>query len=235
NADTTVGAYFAYGKTVSGLGSTGSETSVKEKTLGVRAGWTNGPMFAEAMLAYGFNDYSATRPIVFPGTATVAHSSTSGHQWTTGFMVGEHLNAGPLQVSPFASLLLSRWSANSFTETDAGAFNASVAGQSARSLRSQLGVEGRLDWQFGTLRLQPHAQVAWQHEFSDNSRALNASFSGVNYAVMTRRASRSSVLYSAGVDLVLGPSALLYTDVTAESGGVTKVLNEWRVGVAVLF
>ncbi len=231
NATTTLGAYFAFGKTTSGLGSTGSNTSVKEKTLGLRAGWADGPLFAEGLLAYGFNQYDSTRVIQFPGTAAVATSSTRGHQWMAGMTVGRHFNAGVLTVSPFGGLLLSRWSSNGFTEADAGAFSATVGSQSARSFRSQAGLEAR-----ATLGIfEPHVRASWLHEFSNDSRAINASFGSVNYAVATRRAPRDSALYSAGLDVVLGPRARLYADLTSQSGGTTRVLNEWRAGVSITF
>ncbi len=227
----TLGGYFAFGKTNSGLGSVGSQTTVKEKTLGLRAAWFHGPLFVETTLAYGFNRYSATRAIVFPGTAAVATSSTRGHQWTTGVTVGQHLPFGKLIVSPFAGLLASRWSANGFTETGAGDFNATVAEQSARSLRTQLGTEIRLNLGM----IQPHVRAAWVHEFENSSRALNASFGSISYAVATRRAPRDSALYSAGLDVVINPRALLYTDVSVQGGGTTKVISEWRVGASINF
>ena len=183
------------------------------------------------MLAYGMDQYNSTRPISFPGTSAIATSYTRGHQWTTGFTVGQHVTNGMLTVSPFAGLIASRWKANSFTETGAGAFDATMGNQSAHSLRSQLGVEGRLN----VGKLQPHVSAAWLHEFSDNSRQMPGSFGSSNFALATRQAPRNSLLYSAGVDLVLGPSALLYTDVSAQSGGTTKVLTEWRAGVAIRF
>jgi hypothetical protein len=53
--------------------------------------------------------------------------------------------------------------------------------------------------------------------------------------VRTRDPQRNSALLSAGLDLMLGPSSLLYADVTTQSGGITKILSEWRVGLAVRF
>ena len=229
--NTTLGAFFAFGKTTSGLGSAGSSTSVEEKTLGLRAGWADGPLFTEALFAYGFNQYEPTRVIAFPGTSAIATSSTKGRQWTAGMTVGRHFNAGVLSVSPFAGLLMSRWSANGFTEAGAGAFSATVGSQSARSLRSQAGLEARV--KLGIV--QPHVRAAWLHEFSNDSRAINASFGNVNYAVATRRAPRDSALYSAGVDVVLGPRALLYANVITQSGGTTRVLDEWNIGLSVIF
>lgn len=229
--DIALGAFVAIGQTNSGLGSADSKTTVKERTLGLRAGWNYGPMFAEAMLAYSFNRYTATRPIVFPGTSATATSSTRGHQWTSGITVGQHIDVGMFTVSPFGGLLMSRWSANSFTETGAGAFNASIGGQSARSLRSQLGSEARVA--FGIF--QPHVRAAWLHEFSDKSRTLHATLENNNVAMVSRRAQRNSVLYSAGLDVILGPSALLYANVTTEDDGAIRVLSDWQAGLSVRF
>lgn len=231
NPNSTIGAFFSFGKTTSGLGSAGSQTILKDKIIGLRSGWADGPLFAEAMLAYGFNRYESTRPIMFSGTSAIATSSTRGHQWTTGLTVGKHLKTGALSVSPFGGLLLSRWTANGFTEQGAGIFNATVGRQSATSLRSQLGAEARV--KLGMF--QPHVRAAWLHEFYNDARRIGASFGNVNYSVRTRRAPRDTALYSAGLDVVLGPSALVYANVTTQSGGTTRVLDEWNIGLSVTF
>ena len=235
NAQSTLGAFLAFGKTTSGLGSAGSRTSVKEATLGLRAGWSRGPLFAEAPLAHGFHDYESTRGIAFPGTTAIATSSTKGRQWITGLTVGRHIQTSvgdaELTFSPFGGLLLSRWSARGFTEDGAGTYNATVGRQTARSLRSQAGLEARV--KLGAV--QPHVRAAWLHEFSDDARTIDASFGNVAYALRTRRAPRDSALYSAGLDVVLGPSALLYTNLSAQSNGTTQVLSEWQAGVSVRF
>jgi autotransporter-associated beta strand protein len=231
NPNTTLGAFFGFGKTNGGLGSAGSQTTVKDKTLGLRAGWADGPLFAEALLAYSWNRYESTRSIVFPGTTALATSSAKGHQWTTGMTVGKNFKAGIVTVSPFGGLLLSRWTANNFNEQGAGGFSANVGRQTATSLRSQLGAEARV--KFGMF--QPHVRAAWLHEFYNDSRRIGASFGNTNYSVRTRRAPRDSALYSAGVDLVLGPRALIYTSVSSQSGGTTRVLNEWNAGVSITF
>ena len=146
--------------------------------------------------------------------------------------VGQDLKSANLTVSPFAGLLASRWQANSFTETGAGAYDATLGNQRAHSFRSQLGVEAR--YTLGTI--QPHVRAAWLHEFSDNSRAMPASFGPTNtFALSTRKAPRNTAVYSGGVDVLIGPHALLYSEVTAQSGGTTKVLSEWRLGLSVSY
>ena len=127
---------------------------------------------------------------------------------------------------------MSRWQANSFTETGAGAFDATLGSQRAHSFRSQAGVEAR--YTLGII--QPHVRAAWLHEFSDNSRAMPASFGPTNtFALATRKAPRNTALYSAGVDVLIAPHALIYSEVSAQNGGTVKVLSEWRLGLSVSY
>ncbi len=229
--DVTVGGFFDYSETTADLASPGSRTTVKDKLPGVRAAWKQGPWFAHAVLAYGWENYNSTRPVVFPDTSVVATSSTHGHQWLADFSVGQSFTPGTVTLSPFVGVLASRWQANGFTETGAGAFNATVADQAAHSLRTQVGLEGRLNLGM----MQPHVRAVWLHEFSNDARLVGAAFGASNFAVSTRSPQRDSALYSAGLDFVFGPRALLYTDFTAQSEGITKLLSEWRVGLSVIF
>ena len=233
--DMTVGGFVGLSQSHTGLGSAGSHSSIKDKFLGARAVSTSGPWHALGVFAYGFDDYKSTRQVVFPGTAVTASSSTRGHQWLADLTVGRHFTSGNFTLSPFGGLLLSQWQVNGFTETGAGVFNATVADQSARSLSTQLGLSGELSWKVSSLVLHPHFRAAWLSEFSNGRRSIRGSFGTSNYAVVTRSPQRDSALVSAGLDFVLGPRAVLYTDFAAQSGGIMKFLSDWRVGVAVKF
>jgi uncharacterized protein with beta-barrel porin domain len=234
-SDLAAGLYFEHAKTITGLGTAGSHTTIKENMVGARTAWNGGPLFAHAVIGYGFDRYSSTRPVVFPGTSAVATSTTRGRQWLAGISGGEHFTAGILTVSPFVGLLASGWRTNGFTESGAGAFNATVAEQSARSLRSEAGVDVALNWKVGTVQFGPHVRGAWLHEFSDDARTMNAAFGSTGYAVQTRGSQRNSALLSTGVDVALSPRALLYADYSVQNGGRTRILGEWRVGLVVSF
>lgn len=235
NRNLSIGALLERSKSVADLGSPGSRTTVKGNTVGVRASWNKDRMFAHAVAGYGFEDYSSTRPVVFPGTSAMAGSETEGREWFAGATVGKHLTVGSMTVSPFAGVLASHWKTDGFTETGAGVFNATVADQSARSLRTQIGLAASLNLQFGSVQVQPHVRAAWLHEFNNDARAIRAAFGSVNYAVTTRKPQRDSALLSAGLDLVLSPNTLLYADVSTQTGGITKILSEYRVGLAIRF
>ena len=231
----TVGAFFEHARTNADLGSPGSRTTMKEDTFGLRTAWNQGPLFVHAIASYGFDKYSATRPISFPGTAAVASSGTKGHQWNLGISGGENFNFGSFTLSPFAGLLASQWRANGFTETGANEFNATVRAQSARSLRTQAGLEAGLNWNLGAINLRPHARAAWLHELSNNSRQLGAAFGTVNYAIATHAPQRDSTQLSAGLDLLFTPRTLVYVDYSVQNGSATKILSEWQLGLAIRF
>jgi len=235
SSDLTVGGFFEHADTTADLASPGSRTSVKGNTFGVRAAGTQGPWFTHAVLAYGFTSYNSTRPVMFPGTAAVATSQTHGHQWIADLSGGHRFTFGDATISPYAGLLVSRWHANGFTESGAGAYDATVAGQSAHSLRTQLGVEGQLGWSVASMPLHPHVRAAWLHELDNGARTIDAAFGTIDYAVATRAPQRDSAQLGAGLDLVLGPRALLFTDYTTQTGGITRILSDWRVGLSVNF
>jgi autotransporter-associated beta strand protein len=235
DANRTIGGFFNYGETVAGLGQPGSRTSMKSKLLGLRAVWNFDQWYANAAFAYGWDRYSGTRPVVFPGTAAVATAGTQGHEWLVDLSAGRHFTHGIMSVSPFAGLLVSGWRADGFTETGAGVYDNRVNDQAARSLRTQLGLEGRMNWEFGSLTLQPHVRAAWLSEFSNGARAMGAALDGISYVVATRAPQRDAALFNAGLDVVLNPRALLYTDFTAQSGGTLRYYTDWRVGAAIRF
>ncbi|MFI5337423.1 MAG: autotransporter domain-containing protein, partial [Opitutales bacterium] len=231
----TLGGFFEYGQTHAGLGSPGSRTTLKDKTIGARAVWTQDKWYALGVVGYSFDDYNSTRNIVFPGTTAVAGSSTSGHQWFADLTLGRHFTSGAVTISPFVGVLMSRWHADSFTETGAGVFDATLYGQSAHSLSTQAGLEGSTDWSIFSLVVRPHFRAAWLSELENGSRTISAAFGPVNYGVKTRGPQRDSALLSAGLDVVLSPAILLYSDLTTQTGGVTKFLGEWRVGLSARF
>jgi uncharacterized protein with beta-barrel porin domain len=231
----TTGMFFSYGESVSGLGQTGSSTDEKDKLVGIRSAWTQNHWYANASYAYGWDRYDSVRSVVFPGTAAVATSNTDGHEWFVDLSAGRHFTKDDLTLSPFAGVLVSGWNTSGFTETGAGIYDNQVGHQATRSLRSQVGVEGKINWKVGTIALQPHVRAAFLHEFSNDARGIDATMDSIGYSVATRGAQANTGLFNVGLDAVLNPRALIYADYTAETGNVIKYLSDWRVGVSVRF
>ncbi|HTL68524.1 MAG TPA: autotransporter domain-containing protein [Lacunisphaera sp.] len=235
DATVTTGLFFNYGETVAGLGRPGSRSSVKAKLVGFHAAWTHDQWFAHAAYGYGWDRYSSTRPVVFPGVAAVADSRTTGHHWFLDYSAGRELVLHAVSVSPYVGVLLGGWRAHGFTETGAGSFDNRVGDQAARSLRSQVGVQAQLNWEFGSLTLQPHVRAAWLREFAHGARDMHAALDGVDYVVVTRAPQRNIGQFSAGVNLVFNPRALLYAELTTQGGGTTRNYTDWRVGASIRF
>lgn len=236
NDSLTVGAFLDFTDTDSGLGSPGSSTSAKSIMPGIRAAWNRDAWFAHAALGYGFDKYKSTRAINFPGTAATAESSTHGRQWLADITAGRRFIAGPVTLSPFAGFLASKWKADGFTETGAGAFNTTVDSQSARSLRTQAGLETSIDLNIGTVLLRPRVRAAWIHELENDARPITGTTAGgATYTVTTQSPERDSLRASAGFDLALSPSTLLYADYSMQTGDNTRVTGAWNAGLAFSF
>ncbi len=233
--DLVLGLLFNYEDTDAGLGSAGSTTEIKSYLLGARAAWTSGDWFVHGLVAYGYEEYKSTRNISFTGTNAVAESESEGRQWLADIVVGHRFEAGRVSFSPFGGLLAGGWKANGFTETGAGGLNATVGDQSARSLQSQLGAELAVDFMVGQVGLRPHVRAAWLHEFSNDSRSMDAAFGGTAFAVDTRKPERDSARLSAGLAAQLSPRTSLYIDYTAQTGDRVRVTSEWRGGVSISF
>lgn len=231
----TIGAFLEYTETDAGLGSFGSKTEAKSIMPGLRAAWNRDAWFANAVLAYGFDSYKSTRQINFPGTSATARSKTDGRQWIADLTAGRHFDTGIVSVSPFAGLLASGWKADGFTETGAGAFNATVRDQSAHSLRTQLGVEAALNLTAGSVGLRPHVRATWLHELTNDSRPISGSFSGSNFSIQTRQADRDTLRLGAGLEAMLTPTLSLYLDYAVQTGNTTRVTGEWTGGLSMRF
>ena len=90
-----------------------------------------------------------------------------------------------------------------FTETGAGSLNLQVNNNHADSLRQYLGGHLYYAWRVRpTVTITPEADLAWQHEYLDGGRTLDASFqggAGPAFAIHTNRAQADSAFGGTGV------------------------------------
>ncbi len=235
SSEFTFGGFFEYTETKAGMGSSGSRTEIETKMPGVRAAWKRGAWFANAVVGYGFDDYESTREINFPGTSATAKSKTKGTHWLMDVSGGRRFLAGPVSLSPFAGLQASSWKADGFTESGAGDLNATVGSQSARSLRTQLGLEAAVDFTVGSALVRPHVRAAWIHELQNDHRSMGASLDGVGFEVETRDPQRDSARLSAGFDVAFSRAVSLYADYSIQTGHTSSVVGEWRAGLSIGF
>ena len=231
----TVGGFFEYSKTGSGLGSPGSNTDIESKILGARVAWEMDQWFATAIVGYSFDDYDSVRPIQFPGTFEIASSSTSGHQWIASINAGRNFDVGPVTLTPFAGLLMNRWDVDGFTETGAGAFNTTVASQSITAWRSQLGMEVSAAFEIQGVRFYPNVSAAWLYDISNNQRTIGATIDSTNFNVTSSSTPRNRMMVGTGLGVALGANTTLYANVSTQIADGRVLTSEWFAGLSYRF
>lgn len=144
-------------------------------------GYVPGPWFVNGALTYGFDDYSGSRRIAFPGFDATAEADYSGQQFTAYGAAGYNLYVGDgaTVVTPTVSLQYTRMQVNAYTEEGAGAVNLRISDQDYDFLRSGLGAKVSRDIPLsGTGILRPEIHANWWHSFGDETMENTAAFTG---------------------------------------------------------
>ena len=171
--------------------------------LGVYGTVYNDEFHGNLFIGGAHDFYAASRNInAFSRTAT---ASPSGSEFNLNATAGWDKKTALAVVSPFIGLAYDRAMLGSFSEGGAGDLDLAVAGQTAESLRSTLGVKVSRqfkvpDW----FDFTPYASAGWQHELENQSRALAAQLGSggtPTFTVMTADVSREAALLGVGADL----------------------------------
>ena len=81
-----------------------SSTSVDNLQATLYAGHERGPWFINGDISLGWNNYSGSRSIVFPGLNRVASASYSGQNYAASVTSGYHFFARGFTITPLAAL-----------------------------------------------------------------------------------------------------------------------------------
>ena len=162
----------------------------------------NDDFHANLYLGGAHDFYATSRNIAsFSRTAT---ASPSGQEFNLDATTGWDVKTAHAVVSPFLGLAYDRLMLGSFTESGAGALNLALAGQTAESLRSTLGVKVSRQFKPDWCDLTPYASLGWQHELENQSRALAAQLASGGtgtFTVMTADVARDAALLGAGLSM----------------------------------
>jgi len=218
-----LGALFNYSYTTADLGSIGSTANVQTLAGGIYAGYHNGGFYGNGVAAYGHNDYTSTRNIVFPGFNSAAVGKTNGDQENVNidggydFHVGEKLTVGPL-----AGLQYTHLNVNSFNEAGAGAADLAVGSQDVDSLRTRIGMRADYHMQLSKeVAFATEVRAAWQHEFLDDSRGINGSLLSpgtAGFTVQTSKPQRDAALVGVGANLTVRDRMTIFFDYDVQAG-----------------
>ncbi len=216
------------------IDSNGGTAYGQSARLGAYGTAYNDSFHANLYLGGAHDFYSTSRNI--NDLSRTATASPTGTEFNMDTTAGWDIKKGRSVVSPFADLAYDRMALGSFAENGAGALNLAVAGQTAESLRSTLGVKISRKYKRDWCDLTPYASAGWQHEFENQSRALAASLAAGgagSFTVQTADVAREAAVLGAGValDWTPGFSTRFGYESTVRADFSAKTVNaslRWR-------
>ena len=163
-----------YTRTTSDFSDSGGSIDANSIPLNLYAAYIPKPFYAFGSAGYTLNMFDLGRDLNFGGLARKAASSTTGHQFNAYGEAGYDFKAGRFVLTPNATLAYSRLWVDGFSESGADSLDLAVSSQSAESLQTGLG--GRITFPFEAcgLKIFPQLFASYQHEFSNDSRGLDA-------------------------------------------------------------
>jgi len=234
--DLLVGVASGYSHNSAGFRGTGGNITNNTWPLTAYAAYLPEKGYAFASLGYSLNLFDLEREISFPGVNRTAKGSTTGHQFNLYAEAGYDFKPKklkPLVVTPAASLAFSSISVGGFTETNAGALNLEVDGQNADSV--QLGVGGKIaaPFQKGEAKIVPQAYAFYQHEFSKNSRGLDARLSqgSSTMTFLTDEPERDFAVVGGNVNVFVSKNLSARIDYNAEVGRGNSTVHQVSAGL----
>ena len=215
-----IGVNTGYSKTLADFGSNGGTLNADIIPFNAYGAFFARGFYANAALGYTNSGYDMERHVVFGNVNRTARGRTSGNQFQTGVETGYDAQIGNAVFGPTFSLHYITQTTGGFTETDAGALNLRVDGQSADSLQTGIGLRASYRAAAGGVVVKPQLSVAWQHEFSDNTRSLNAGLTAGGSAMnfQTDGIGRDFALASFDLPAKVSKNLLANVGFTAEIG-----------------
>jgi outer membrane autotransporter protein len=180
--DTRVGLGIGYAHTSIDGRSFSDNTDFNTAQVTGYIGHEQGPWFVQGDVSFGWNDYTGTRNISFPGFFRSAHAAYSGQDYTSFMTTGYHVAAGRFTITPLASLQYTHVSLGNYAETGAGDIDLKVRSQEYDFLESGLGVKVAHPFGFhdgfanpnGTY--VPEVHFKWLHELYNPTLTNVAAF-----------------------------------------------------------
>ncbi len=219
------------GTTSAGFGLTdiASSGTARSILLGLYGGYTQGPLYVDAALAYGYNNFNTTRAINTGAMSEVAYGAFDGHQYGGRVEGGWRFAIDQHTVTPFAGLTVQALSQSGYSETsrdtttgNPGLLGVTVQGQTTTSVRSVLGLQfetaiGAVD----SAVVKPRLRLGWGHEFNTNRSATVALslLPGAPFQVTGTQPNADSLVVGAGLELELGRMLRVYGQFDGDFSG----------------
>ncbi len=213
-----VGPYVGYqGTKVNFTGSNGGGSSATDNSVryGLMGEYQKGGWYTDGIVGGAYNSVAVNHGINISGNgntfSSMANGNVSGGEFDSMLGTGYEFKAGKFVFGPTTSLQYTYLQLSGTTETGAGPLNQAIGSQNASSMLYTLG--GQASYTFDitqSVKLQPFASLAWQHEFLQNGYNLTSSILGQSYNYQTTNAGRDQYIAGIGGNLVLTKSLSAY-------------------------
>lgn len=210
----SVGPYVGYqGTKVDFTGANGGGSSATQNSVryGLMGEYQKGGWYTDGIVGGAYNSVDVNHGINILGYSSTANGNVSGGEFDSMLGTGYEFKAGKLTFGPATSLQYTYLQLGGTQETGAGILNQNIGSQNASSLLYTLG--GQASYTFDitqSVKLQPFASLAWQHEFLQNGYNLTSSILGQSYNYQTTNPGRDQYIAGIGGNLVLNKSISAY-------------------------
>ncbi|WP_411825574.1 autotransporter domain-containing protein [Luteolibacter sp. AS25] len=190
--------------------------------------------FVDALVGAGTSSYD-TRRAALGGFAS---GETDGWELSSLLNAGYNINRGAWTLTPHASIAYTRVALDSFTET--GSLSPlSYPDQDQDSLRSELGVNLSYGMKVGGIVLTPQVNLAWQHEYLDDSYTINSSFAGGStgpgFITNGSQNDRDRAIYGIGLAAQITPDLSVYAYYSDQVGSSDYQSSFTTIGLKYYF
>jgi uncharacterized protein with beta-barrel porin domain len=238
--DFLVGLATGYNYTSANYKGSGGSVSANTWPLTAYAAYLPQDFYAYASLGYALNLFDVDRKIQFRGLSRTANSSPTGNQFNAYGEMGYDIKdfmVQPVVVTPAVSLSYASLSVDSFIESNAGALNLKVNSQTADSLQTGLGAKVAVPFKTGSVKVVPQVYGFYQHEFSNDSRGLDAHLTSASnsFSFQTNEPERNFAVLGANVTMFTRQNLSAYINYNAEVGRENSSTHYLGAGVRLGF
>ncbi len=216
--DLLIGAASGYAHTDAGFYDNLGNVQNDTVPINFYAAYFPGNFYAYGSAGYAVNLFSTNRQMpFFDRTAT---ASTTGNMFNGYGEAGYDLRAGSLVLTPMASLAYSSLWINGLSETGADSLDLNVGSQQAQSLQLGPGLRLASVIKCGWAVVAPQLYASYEHEFSNNSRNIDASLAqaGIPFGFQSQQLGTDFGMLGASLTVFSGKSFSVRLDSNMEMG-----------------
>ncbi len=185
----------------------GSEGEIDTFRFGPYVSYTQGHLFVDSSLTFGFHDNELRRTVFLPGPGDFATARSSFNSFDLSWYIGAgyDFTFDATTLTPLVSLQYTYYDQDGFNERGAAPANLAVSGLDTDSLRLILGGRVTHRLRFGQFQFVPEAMLGWSHEFLNDAQSITGRFldAGDPFTVRGGGPSRNALILGAGVSALL--------------------------------